>query len=142
MQKAKRPSIQKRHSTHRGQRDLLSSLQDLTKAFQAFQPQDLPRAFQYFPGIPAARPSTGIPVIHDIPDIPVIHDFQSSVISSSSSTSSMLQHLPVHPSTFQCYPVPSSAIQYLPVHPGIPPHSSILQLECILYIFYTSTGFH
>ena len=116
------------HSTCRGQRDLQSrkdilhiegkeifypsSLQDLTKAFQAFQPQgpskgipvffqafhpqDLPRASQYF---------------NDIPDIPVIHDIQPSGITTCSSTSSTFQHLPVLSSTFQCiqgfHPIPA-----------------------------------
>ena len=46
------------NSTYRRQGDLLSSLQDLTKALQ---PQDLPKAFQFFKDIP------DIPVIHDIP---------------------------------------------------------------------------
>ena len=52
IQRAKRPSFQKRNSTHRRQGDLLEIhpcvLQDLPKAFQAFQPQDLPKAFQTF----------------------------------------------------------------------------------------------
>ena len=39
-----------------------------------------------------------------------------------------LLHIPV-------LPVPSSASR-------VPPHYSILQLECIFYIFYTLTGFH
>ena len=56
IQKTKSSSID---STCRRQGDLLSSLQDLTKAFKAFQPQVLPQALQYF---------------NDIPDIPVIHD--------------------------------------------------------------------
>ena len=30
----------------------------------------------------------------------------------------------------------------VPVSPGNPPHSSILQLECIFYNFYSSIGFH
>ena len=50
MQKARRSSIQSTKTY---------------KAFQAFQPQDLPQAFQFY---------KDIPVIHDIPDIPVIHD--------------------------------------------------------------------
>ena len=52
IQRAKRPSFQKRNSTHRRQGDLLEIhpcvLQDLPKAFQAFQLQDLPKAFQTF----------------------------------------------------------------------------------------------
>ena len=47
IQRAKRPSFQKRNSMHRRQGDLLEIhpcvLQDLPKAFQAFQPQDFPR---------------------------------------------------------------------------------------------------
>ena len=52
IQRAKRPSFQKRNSTHRRQGDLLEIhlcvLQDLPRTFQAFQPQDLPKAFQSF----------------------------------------------------------------------------------------------
>ena len=99
IQRAKRPSFQKRNSTHRRQRDLLEIhpciLQDLPKTFQAFQPQDPPKAFQ---------------------------TFQSFM-------------------TFQ----PLQAILQVPVSPGNPPHSSILRLECIFYIFYkiySSIGFH
>ena len=67
IQRAKRPSFQKRNSTHRRQRDLLEVhlyvLQDLPKTFQAFQLQDLQRhsrhsslsrqfyKFQYLQGI-------------------------------------------------------------------------------------------
>ena len=44
--------FRKRNSTHRRQGDLLEIhlcvLQDLPKTFQAFQPQDLPKAFQTF----------------------------------------------------------------------------------------------
>ena len=57
------------------------------KALQAFQPQDLPQAFQFY---------KDIPVIHDIPDIPVIHDIPALLA---------LLHVPA----------PSSTIQYLPV---------------------------
>ena len=50
IQRAKRPSFQKRNSMHRRQGDLLEIhpcvLQDLPMTFQAFQPQDLPKAFQ------------------------------------------------------------------------------------------------
>ena len=99
IQRARRPSFQKRNSMHRRQGDLLEIhpcvLQDLPKTFHAFQPQDLPKAFQ---------------------------TFQSFM-------------------TFQ----PLQAILQVPVSPGNPPHSSILQLECIFYIFYkfyNSIGFH
>ena len=99
IQRVKRPSFQKRNSTYRRQGDLLEIhpcvLQDLPKAFQALQPQDLPKAFQAF---------------------------QSFM-------------------TFQ----PLQTILQVPVSPGNPPHSSILRLECIFYIFYkfySSIGFH
>ena len=52
IQRAKRPSFKKRNSTQRRQGDLLEIhpcvLQDHPKTFQAFQPQDLPKAFQSF----------------------------------------------------------------------------------------------
>ena len=52
IQRAKRPSFQKRNSMHRRQGDLLEIhpcvFQNLPKAFQAFQLQDLPKAFQTF----------------------------------------------------------------------------------------------
>ena len=88
IQRAKRPSFQKRNSTHRRQGDLLEIhpwvIQDLPKAFQAFL---------------ATRPSKGIPDIPDIPvisDIPVIHDHPAfpgnSTSSSISRESTPFQH--------------------------------------------------
>ena len=61
--------------------------------YQAFQPQDLPQAFQFY---------KDIPVIHDIPDIPdisVIHDIPAS---------QALLHVPAPSSTYQYLPVLSS----------------------------------
>ena len=102
IQRAKRPSFQKRNSTHRRQGDLLEMhpcvLQNLPMTFQAFQLQDLPKAFQ---------------------SLQTFRTFQSFM-------------------TFQ----PLQAILQVPVSPGNPPHSSILQLECIFYKFYSSIGFH
>ena len=113
IQRAKRPSFQKRNSMHRRQGDLLEIhpcvLQDLPKAFQAFQLQDLPKAFQTFQTFQSFR-------------------------HSSHSRSRHSHDLPA----FQ-------AILQVPVSPGNPPHSSILRLECIFYIFYkfySSIGFH
>ena len=64
IQRAKRPSFQKRNSTHRKQRDLLEIhlcvLQDLPKAFQAFKPQDLPKAFQTFQSFTTFQPIQAI----------------------------------------------------------------------------------
>ena len=72
-----------------------------------------PRLSKDIQGIPAERPSKGIPDIPVTPDIPVIHDLKS----------------------FQ-------AILQVPVSPGNPPHSSILQSECIFYNFNSSICFH
>ena len=63
---------------------------------------------------------------------------------------------PVTPETFQTFQSfmtfqPSRQFYNVPVSPGNPPHSSILRLECIFYIFYifyisynfySSIGFH
>ena len=45
--------------------------------------------------------------------------------------------------TFQSFMTiqPFQAILQVPVSPGNPPHSSILQSECIFYIFYRSYNF-
>ena len=58
--------------------------------YKAFQPQDLPQAFQFY---------KDIPVIHDIPDIPVIHDIPAF---------QALLHVPAPSSTNQYLPVLSS----------------------------------
>ena len=58
--------------------------------YKAFQPQDLPQAFQFY---------KDIPVIHDIPDIPVIHDIPALLA---------LLHVPAPSSTNQYLPVLSS----------------------------------
>ena len=60
------------------------------------------------------------------------------------------QATPVAPETFQTFQSfmtfqPSRQFYNVPVSPGNPPHSSILRLECIFYIFYnfySSIGFH
>ena len=54
------------------------------------------------------------------------------------------QATPVAPETFQTFQSfmtfqPSRQFYNVPVSPGNPPHSSILRLECIFYIFYNST---
>ena len=61
-----------------------------------------------------------------------------------------LQDLPKAFQTFQIFQSfmtfqPFQAFLQVPIPPGFPPHYSILQLECILYIFYkfySSIGFH
>ena len=62
----------------------------------------------------------------------------------------VLQDLPKAFQTFQTFQSfmtfqPFQAILQVPVSPGNPPHSSILRLECMFYIFYkfySSIGFH
>ena len=88
-QRAKRPSFQKRNSTHRRQGDLLEMHPCVL--------QDLPMTFQ---GIPATRPSKGhssySSCSRDIPDIPVIHDLPAFPGNSTNST--MFQYLQgIHP---------------------------------------------
>ena len=82
IQRAKRPSFQKRNSMHRRQGDLLEVhpcvLQDLPKTFQAFQPQDLPKAFQTFQSFMTFQP------------------FQAFLqVSSISRESTPFQHSPI-----------------------------------------------
>ena len=79
-------------------------LQDLPRTFQAFQPQDLPKALQS------------------------LQTFQSFQTFQTFRTSQSFM-------TFQ----PFQAILRVP---GNPPYSSILRLEYIFYIFYSSIGFH
>ena len=77
-------------------------------------------------------------VLQDIPGIPASKTFQRH--SSHFQTFQSFQTFRTFQSfmTFQ----PFQAILQVPVSPGNPPHSSILRLECIFYIFYSSIGFH
>ena len=102
----------------------------------------LTRPSSDIPGIPAASPYKGnssyssysncsrdIPVFPVFPDIPVFPDTPETFRTFQSFM------------TFQ----PFQAILQVPVFPGIPPHSSILRLECVFYNFYrsySSIGFH
>ena len=132
IQRAKRPSFQKRNSMHRRQGDLL---------------EIHPCVLQDIPGIPATRPSKGTPVISDIPvfpdipDIPVFPVFPDiPVIPDTPETFRTFQSF----MTFQPFQAILQILQ-APVFPGNPTHSSILQLECIFYVFYkfySSIGFH
>ena len=113
---------------HRRQGDLLEIhpcvLQDLPVTFQAFQPQVLTKATPVTPIAPET-----FHVFPVFPDIPVFPDTPETFRTFQSFM------------TFQ----PFQAILHVPVFPGIPPHSGILQLECIFYIFYnfySSIGFH
>ena len=74
IQNAKRPSFQKRNSTYRRQGNLLEIhpcvLQDLPKTFQAFQPQDLPKAFQTFQSLQTFQTFQPIQAILQVPVSP------------------------------------------------------------------------
>ena len=96
IQRAKRPSFQKRNSTHRRQGDLLEIhlcvLQDLPKTFQAFQPQDLPKAFRHSRHSRHSSPSSHFE--HSS------HSWPSSLPGNSTSSSisrvsTPLQHSPI-----------------------------------------------
>ena len=92
IQRAKRPSFQKRNSMHRRQGDLLEMhqcvLQDLPMTFQASQPQDLPKAVQSFTDIPVFPDIPDIPDLPVISNIPVIHDLPAFPGNSTSSSTS------------------------------------------------------
>ena len=113
----------------------------------------LTRPSKDIPGIPAARPSKGIPDIPVLPDIPVFPDIPVVPDIPVISDIPVIQDLPAYPGNStssslsrQFYKFqPLQAILQVPVTPGNPPHSSILRLECIFYIFYkfySSIGFH
>ena len=138
------------HSTCRGQRDLQSrkdilhiegkeifypsSLQDLTKAFQAFQLQDLPRAFQYSSRHSICKTFQGHPSTSM-----TFQTFQSFMTFSLQA----LLHvpaLPVHSSTFQCYPVPSSASRDSTPFQHSPIRMHILHIDWFLLETSSSTS--
>ena len=112
IQRAKRPSFQKRNSTHRRQGDLIEMHPCVL--------QDLPRTF---PDIPVFPDIPDIPLFPVFPDIPGVQDTPETFRTFQSFM------------TFQ----PLQAFLQVPVSPGNPSHSSLLQLECI---FYSSIGFH
>ena len=96
------------NSTFRRQRALRVILHTEGKeifypVYKAFQPQDLPQAFQFY---------KDIPVIHDIPDIPVIHDIPAF---------QALLHVPA----------PSSTNQYLPVLSSVSKDSTCSSISSI-----------
>ena len=117
IQRAKRPSFQKRNYTHRRQGDLLEIhpcvLQDLPKAFQAFQLQDLPKAFQTFQSFQSFQ------------------TFQSFRTFQSFMTFQPIQvilQVPVSPGN--------------PPHSSILRLECIFYMFYIFYKFYSSIGFH
>ena len=95
--------------------------------FQAFQPQVLTKATPVTPIAPET-----FHVFPVFPDIPILPDTPETFRTFQSFM------------TFQPFQAILQILQ-VPVSPGIPPHSSILQLECIFYNFYrsySSIGFH
>ena len=113
----KRPSVQKRNSTHRRQGDLLEIHPCVLQDIPGILPQDLPKASSYYRHSSLFRHSRHSSLSslsslsrhsrhsrhsRDIPDIPVIHDLPAfpgnSTISTSSSVSrefTPFQHSPI-----------------------------------------------
>ena len=115
MQRAKRPSFQKRNSMHRRQGDLLEIhlcvLQDLPKTFQAFQPRDLPKAFQTLTKFSRhssrSRPSKSFQTFQSFktfqPDPGNSTNSTNSTSSSISRESTPFQHSPIRMHILQFY---------------------------------------
>ena len=110
MQRAKRPSFQKRNSMHRRQGDLLEILSVCPT-----------RPSKDIPGIPATRPSKGIsdipdiPVIPDLPvilDIPVIQDLPAYPGNSTNSTNSTSSSISRESTPFQHSPIRMHILQF------------------------------
>ena len=108
IQRAKRPSVQKRNPTHRRQGDLLEIHPCVLQDIPGIQPQDLPKASSYYRHSSLSRHSrhSSLPSLsrhsrhsRDIPDIPVIHDLPASPGNSTSSSisreSTPFQHSPI-----------------------------------------------
>ena len=111
IQRAKRPSVQKRNSTHRRQGDLLEIHPCVLQNIPGIQPQDLPKASSHYRHSSLSRHSRHSSLSslsrhsrhsRDIPDIPVIHDLPAfpgnSTVSTSSSVSresNPFQHSPI-----------------------------------------------
>ena len=100
IQRAKRPSFQKRNSTHRRQGDLLEIHPCVLQDIPGIQLQDLPKASSYYRHSSLSRHSRHSSLsslsrhsIHsrDILDIPVIHDL--SAFPGNSTNSTMFQYL-------------------------------------------------
>ena len=99
IQRAKRPSVQKRNSTHRRQGDLLEIHPCVLQDIPGIQPQDLPKASSYSRHSSLSSLSRHSRHSRDIPDIPVIHDLPASPGNSTSSSisrdSNPFQHSPI-----------------------------------------------
>ena len=122
MQKAK--SSSSTTTTYRGQRDLHSRFQKRNSKHR--RQGDLleihPCVLQDIPGI---QPQDLPKALQSLQTFQAFQSFQTFWTFQSFMT-------------FQ----PFQAILQVPVFPGNPTHSSILRLECIFYIFYSSIGFH
>ena len=117
IQRAKRPSVQKRNSMHRRQGDLLEIHLCVLQDIPGIQPQDLPKASSYYRHSSLfrhsrhsrhsslsslsslSRHSSHSRHSRDILDIPVIHDLPASPGNSTSSSisrdSNPFQHSPI-----------------------------------------------
>ena len=112
IQRAKRPSVQKRNSTHRRQGDLLEIHLCVLQDIPGIQPQDLPKASSYYRHSSLSslsrhpRQVPVFPVFPDIPDTPgTFQTFQSFMTfqpfqailqcSSISRESNPFQHFPI-----------------------------------------------
>ena len=112
-QRTKKPSFQKRNSTHRRQGDLLEIHPCVLQDIPGIQPQDLPKASSYYRHSSLSSLSRHSSRSRDIPDIPVIHDLpafpgNSTILqcSSISRESNPFQHSPtrMHILQFDWFP--------------------------------------
>ena len=107
IQRAKRPSFQKRNSMHRRQGDLLEIhlcvLQDLPRTFKAFQPQDLLKAFQTFQSFRTFQSFWTFQPIQAILQIPAYPG--NSTSSSISRESIPFQHSPIRMHILHILPI-------------------------------------
>ena len=99
-----------------------------------YNPENSPSRIQFYIQKTKSSSSTTVQFLLDVHPC-VLHDIPVT---------------PVTPETFQTFQSfmtfqPSRQFYNVPVSPGNPPHSSILRLECIFYIFYNFyswIGFH
>ena len=126
IQRAKRPSFQKRNSMHRRQGDLLEIHPCVPRTFPGIPAARSSKGIPVFPDIPVFPVTTDIPdipvfpvfpdipVVPDIPDTPVIHDLPAfpgnSTNSSISRDSNPFQHSPIrmHILQFDWFPQKNS----------------------------------
>ena len=136
-------SIQKSNSTCRRQRALRVLLLH-TEGKETFNPVSRNSTHRRQGDLLEIHPC----VLQDLPV--TFQAFQPQVLTKATPVTPVTPVTPIAPETFQTFQsfmTSSLSRQFynVPVFPGIPPHSSILRLECIFYIFYnfySSIGFH